>query len=86
MTAEIVVSVNEPSGGPKYLVDIEGRLIEWDAPTISYEEIIRLGGWSAEQGLIEVDQDNLERTLTPGEVVTLKPGHGFSKKVKWKRG
>src|SRR5437667_190594 len=27
-----------------------------------------------------------ERTLTPGETVTLKPGHRFGKKVKFKRG
>ena len=35
---------------------------------------------------VEVDDQNNERTLQPGQVVELKPGHGFAKKVRWKRG
>ena len=34
----------------------------------------------------EVDKDNNERTLKPGESVELKPGLGFSKKVRFRRG
>ena len=45
-----------------------------------------LGGWELSQGVIEVDKDNNERTLAPGEVVQLKPGLGFGKKHRWKRG
>ena len=33
-----------------------------------------------------IDADNNELTLAPGEVVDLKPGMGFSKKVRFKRG
>lgn len=76
----------EKSKGPKYLIDIEGKMFEWDKDTITTEEIIELGGWQASQGVIEIDKDNVERTLTPGEVIEIKPGHGFSKKVRWKRG
>jgi hypothetical protein len=36
--------------------------------------------------VIEVDQENVERTLAPGEVIEVKPGHGFGKKHRWKRG
>jgi hypothetical protein len=72
--------------GPKFFIDIEGVEKPWDAPTITTEQIIALGGWDASQGAIEIDKDNVERTLAPGEVVELKPGHGFSKKVKFKRG
>ncbi|MDD5308695.1 MAG: E2/UBC family protein [Deltaproteobacteria bacterium] len=72
--------------GPKYFVDIEGTVHPWEKDTITTEEILALGGWDASQGVIEVDKDNVERTLKPGEVIELKPGHGFSKKVKWKRG
>jgi hypothetical protein len=72
--------------GPKYFLDIEGTLHEWENDTITTEEIIRLGGWDPSQGAIEIDKDNNERTLKPGEVIELKPGHGFSKKVRWKRG
>jgi len=38
------------------------------------------------QGVIEVDKDNNERTLAPDEAVQLKPGQGFGKKHRWKRG
>ena len=36
--------------------------------------------------MIEVDKDNNERTLAPGEVIEIKPGQGFGKKHLWKRG
>jgi hypothetical protein len=76
----------EDAQGPKYQVDIEGVLHLWSKDTISTEEIARLGGWDPSAGVIEIDKENSERTLQPGEVVALKPGHGFAKKVRWKRG
>ncbi len=71
---------------PKYLLDIEGNEVPWDQDTITTEQIAQLGGWDISQGVIEVDKDNNERTLAPGEIINLKPGHGFGKKHKWKRG
>jgi hypothetical protein len=76
----------EPEKGPKYRIDIEGVLHDWDHDTITTEDIIRLGGWDASQGVMVIDKDNNERTLQPGEVIELKPGMGFAKKVKFKRG
>jgi hypothetical protein len=72
--------------GPKFLLDIEGVLKPWNRDTITTEEIIALGGWEPSQGAILIDKDNNERTLQPGEVVELKPGMGFSKKIRFKRG
>jgi len=72
--------------GPKYFVNIEGVEHPWLTETITTEEIAQLGGWDPSIGVIEIDKDNNERTLQPGEVVQLKPGHGFSKKIRWKRG
>ena len=72
--------------GPKFTLDIEGTLVEWDQPTITTEQIAELGGWDPAKGVILIDRDNNERTLQPGEVVELKPGLGFSKKVHFKRG
>ena len=72
--------------GPKYFVNIEGTKHEWPRDTITTEEIAQLGGWDPAIGVIEIDKDNNERTLQPGEVVQLKPGQGFAKKVRWKRG
>lgn len=83
---EVVEGAADAKASPKYFVNIEGVEHEWSKATISFEEIVQLGGWSAAEGVIEVDDNNVERTIQPGEVVQLKPGHGFSKKVRWKRG
>ncbi|TAJ39009.1 MAG: hypothetical protein EPO55_13695 [Reyranella sp.] len=71
---------------PKYILNIEGKDIPWDQDTITTEQIAQLGGWELSQGVIEVDKDNNERTLSPGEIIEIKPGQGFGKKHKWKRG
>src|SRR5262249_20328141 len=70
----------------KYIVVIEGKEFSWARDTITTEEIAGLGGFPVVDGVIEIDADNVERTLVPNETVNLKPGHGFSKKVRWKRG
>ena len=72
--------------GPKFFLDIEGVLKPWDKETITTEEIIGLGGWDPSQGAIMIDKENNEHTLQPGQVIELKPGMGFSKKVKFRRG
>lgn len=76
----------ERGGGPKYTVNIEGTLHPWERDTIKSEEIAAVGGWDAAIGVIEIDKDNNERTLKPGEVVELKPGQGFAKKIRFRRG
>jgi hypothetical protein len=70
----------------KYLLNIEGEEVPWDQDTITTEQIAELGGWDISQGVIEVDQHNVERTLASGEIIEVKPGHGFGKKHRWKRG
>lgn len=77
---------NKHEKGPKFILDIEGELKEWDQDTITTEQIIELGGWDPALGAMLIDKDNNERQLQPGEVVELKPGMGFSKKVHFKRG
>ncbi len=77
---------DEHGQGPKYFVNIEGDEHPWPSETITTEQIAQLGGWDPSAGVIEIDRDNNERTLQPGEVVQLKPGHGFSKRIQWKRG
>jgi len=67
-------------------LDIEGRTFAWSHPTITTEEIARLGGWDPAQGVIMVDRENTERTLNPGERIEIKPGLGFGKRIRWKRG
>jgi hypothetical protein len=73
--------------GPKYYVNLEGAEYPWDGETITVPEIRDLAGWDASQPIVEVNlEDNTERTLAEDEIVTLKPGHGFAKKVKFQRG
>lgn len=77
----------ETAQGPKFYLDIEGQEKPWDKDTITTEEIAALGGWDISLGVILIDKkDNTERTLQPEEVIELKPGMGFSKKVRFKRG
>lgn len=80
------VIAGQPEKKPKYLLNLEGREVPWDQDTITTEQIAQLAGWDASQGVVEVDEHNNERTLAQGEIVEVKPGHGFGKKVKWKRG
>ncbi len=73
--------------GPKYWLNIEGEKYPWEESTITTEQIIQLGGWGSELGAIVIDlKTNMERTLQPGEIVKIKPGQGFAKKVRFKRG
>ena len=72
--------------GHKYVLDIEGKEFPWDKDTITTEEIVGLGGWPVGQVVVEVDKDNNEVTLTSEQVIEIKPGQGFGKKHKWKRG
>lgn len=76
----------EQENTPPYTLDIEGNLLDWHNATITTEQIAELGNWDPSQGVVEINKDNEERTLEADEVVALKPGLGFSKKHKWKRG
>ncbi len=71
---------------PTFELDLEGTIHSWPEATISVEQLAVLGGWNVGDGVVEIDKDNVERTLQPGEIIHLKPGHGFAKKRKWKRG
>lgn len=80
-------AVADVHAGPRYEVNVEGAIKPWDKPTISVPEIRQLGGFPPEQPVLEVNlKDNTERTLGEDEVVELKPGQGFAKKVSFRRG
>jgi len=70
----------------KYEIDVEGRLLPWGADEISVTQLNELAGWPQGTQIIEVDDDNNQRTLQPSEVVQLKPGHGFAKRHRFQRG
>ena len=72
--------------GPLFRICIEDAFFPWDSRTITTEEIAGLGGWDPSEGVIEVDKDQNERTLEPGEVVKIRPGLAFGKKFCFKRG
>ena len=73
--------------GPTYFVNIEGAEEPWQQETISGAQIRTLAGWETTQQVVEVNlEDNSERTLADTDTVTLKPGHGFAKKIRFQRG
>jgi hypothetical protein len=72
---------------PKYVLDIEGTEYSWNEDSITAAQIRELAGVPDDQPIQEIDlKDNTERTLSEAEVVMLKPGQGFSKKVRFQRG
>lgn len=72
--------------GPKYFIEIEGTEYPWDKDTITVPEIRELGKLPTDLPVIIVDAENNERELAEDEVVEIKPGHRFGKKVFYKRG
>lgn len=73
--------------GPEFWVNIEGQIHNWDHDTITVQEIRDLGKFPAGIEVIIVNlDDNTQRNLTEDEVIELKPGLGFSKKVRYQRG
>lgn len=72
--------------GQKFFVEIDGTEYEWDQATITVPQIRDLGKIPTNTPVIEVDPDNNETTLSENAVITLKPGHRYGKKVKFKRG
>jgi hypothetical protein len=73
--------------GPKYFVNIEDVEHPWARDAITVPEIRSLGAIAPGIEVLEVDlHTNEERTLREDEVVPVKPGRGFGKKIKFKRG
>jgi hypothetical protein len=70
----------------RYVLVIEGKELPWNEETITAAQIAKLGGWDLAQGVIEIDKDNVERTVGPDEVIKLQPGATFGKLHRWKRG
>jgi hypothetical protein len=78
---------SDKSHGPKYTINIEGQDYLWNSDTITVPEIRELAGIPSDQPIQEINLETQEeRTLAEEEVVALKPGKGFSKKVKFQRG
>ena len=77
----------EHGHGPKYTVNVDDVDYPWDRDTIAVPEIRTLGRIPAGTEVLEVNlETNEERTLREDEIVPLKPGHGFGKKIKFRRG
>jgi hypothetical protein len=87
MRTDVAAEEVDKASGPKYVVNVEGVDHDWPSSTITAADIRILGGFAPTDPVIEVDlNDNSERTLSDDEVVDIKPGVGFGKKIKFKRG
>lgn len=68
-------------------IDIEGTLHPWDRSTITVPQIRTLGDLPATEPVLEINlESQVEVTLAEDAIIDLKPGHGFSRKVGFKRG
>jgi hypothetical protein len=77
----------QPGIGPKYEVNIEGVTYPWNDDTVTVAQLRDLGHLPTDTPVLEVDlKTNAERTLDEHEVVQLRPGQGFGRKVSFKRG
>ena len=73
--------------GPKYEINIEGTDYPWGTGTITVPQIRDLGDIPSDQQIQEINLETQEeRTLGADEIVTLEPGRGYSKRVKFQRG
>jgi hypothetical protein len=90
MIAQDKTEANQPKGnghGPKYRVNIEGTIYDWDRETITAPELRTLGNLPSNLPVIEINlETNTERELAEDEIVEIKPGMGYAKKVSFKRG
>jgi hypothetical protein len=78
---------NEHGHGPKFTVNIDDVDYAWDQDSITAADIRTLAGIPAGTDVLEINLETQEeRTLPEDEAVTIKPGHGFGKKIKFKRG
>lgn len=82
----ILVESQANQVGQKFFVEIEGTEYPWSKETITVQQIRNLGNLPQDLPVIEVDPDNIERIIPETEIITLKPGHRFGKKVRYKRG
>ncbi len=77
----------EGAKGPKYFLDLEGVEYPWHESSITVAQIRELAGWTTDQQVVIVNLDTNEETVlaenAPNEV---KPGHGFGRKFKFRRG
>ena len=73
--------------GPKFRINIEGTVFDWNEDTITVPQIRELGALPSDVPVEMIDlETNVQRTLAETEVVELRPGLGFAKKVKFQRG
>jgi len=76
----------EPTA-PKYFLDLEGVEYPWHEPSITVAQIRELAGWTTDQQVMIVNLDTNEETvLAENAAIEVKPGHGFGRKFKFRRG
>jgi hypothetical protein len=76
-----------PGPGAAYHVITEGVVHEWHSPTVTVAQIRALAGWDVSQAVVEVDLDtSIETTPDTARPVTLRPGAGFARKIRFTPG
>ena len=65
----------------------EGAEHEWPSPTITLAQIRALAGWDAGQPVVQIDRATSTETTPDADApVTLRPGTGFARKIRFTAG
>jgi hypothetical protein len=84
------MSTEQPSGGTKYEVTIDGQIHPWGKDTISVAEIRELGGFPADSPVVAVDFAEGKEWILPEDAVhdvpPLQAGKPLVKRMGFKRG
>ena len=81
------LATNGHRGAEHFRINLEGHDHKWLTPTIYADQIRFLAGWDDNQQIIEVDlATNEEHTLADRTPIEVRPGAGFARKIKFKRG
>lgn len=76
----------EDEDGKKYFVEIDGVEFAWAQNTITPAQMRKLASIPDGTPMIQVDENENETQLVEDVAITLKPGHRYGKRVRWKRG
>ncbi len=84
------MSTEQPPGGARYEVSIEGEIHPWDKDTISVAEIRELGGFPADSPVVAADLVEEKEWILPEDAVhdvpALEPGKPLVKRMDFRRG
>jgi hypothetical protein len=69
-----------------YELEVDGVDYTVEQHAITGAQIMALAEISPQEGLLQILPDGTQEQVQPDQVITLKPGHRFKKRPRFKRG